>query len=125
MLGDLLDNRYRIIRTLSKGGFGQTYIAEDTRRPGCPRCVMKHLKPMVLDPGHLDNARRLFHTEAIALEKLGHHPQIPRLLAYFEENNDFYLVQDLIRGYPLTKELKACKLCEDMIKARQNAIRVL
>ena len=107
MLGDLLDNRYRIIRTLSKGGFGQTYIAEDTRRPGCPRCVMKHLKPMVLDPGHLNNARRLFQTEAIALEKLGHHPQIPRLLAYFEENNDFYLVQDLIRGYPLTKELKA------------------
>lgn len=107
MLGDLLDNRYRIIRTLSKGGFGQTYIAEDTRRPGCPRCVMKHLKPMVLDPGHLDNARRLFHTEAIALEKLGHHPQIPRLLAYFEENNDFYLVQDLVRGYPLTKELKS------------------
>ena len=67
---------------------------------------MKHLKPMVLDPGHLNNARRLFQTEAIALEKLGHHPQIPRLLAYFEENNDFYLVQDLIRGYPLTKELK-------------------
>ncbi|MEM9213923.1 MAG: serine/threonine-protein kinase [Cyanobacteria bacterium P01_F01_bin.150] len=107
MLGDLLDNRYRIIRTLSKGGFGQTYIAEDTRRPGCPRCVMKHLKPIVLEPGHLSNARRLFQTEAIALEKLGHHPQIPRLLAYFEENNDFYLVQDLIRGYPLTKELKA------------------
>ena len=106
MLGDLLDNRYRIIRTLSKGGFGQTYIAEDTRRPGCPRCVMKHLKPIILEPDHLNNARRLFHTEAIALEKLGHHPQIPRLLAYFEENNDFYLVQDLIRGYPLTKELK-------------------
>ena len=106
MLGDLLDNRYRIIRTLSKGGFGQTYIVEDTRRPGDPHCVMKHLKPMVLDPLHLENARRLFQAEAIALERLGHHSQIPRLLAYFEENNDFYLVQDLIRGYPLTKELK-------------------
>ncbi|MEB3231003.1 MAG: serine/threonine-protein kinase [Leptolyngbyaceae bacterium] len=106
MLGDLLDNRYRIIRTLSKGGFGQTYIAEDTRLPGHPYCVLKHLEPIALDAVQMANARRLFETEAIALGRLGEHPQIPRLLAYFEENDDFYIVQDLVRGYPLSKELK-------------------
>ncbi|MGK7888596.1 MAG: protein kinase [Leptolyngbyaceae cyanobacterium] len=106
MLGDLLDNRYRIIRTLSKGGFGQTYIAEDTRLPGHPYCVLKHLEPVALDSVQMANARRLFETEAIALGRLGEHPQIPRLLAYFEEKGDFYIVQDLVRGYPLSKELK-------------------
>ncbi|NEQ99726.1 MAG: serine/threonine protein kinase [Cyanothece sp. SIO2G6] len=106
MLGDLLDNRYRIIRTLSKGGFGQTYIAEDIRLPGHPYCVLKHLEPVALDSVQMTNARRLFETEAIALGRLGEHPQIPRLLAYFEQDGDFYIVQDLIRGYPLSKELK-------------------
>ncbi|MGK7889752.1 MAG: protein kinase, partial [Leptolyngbyaceae cyanobacterium] len=107
MLGDLLDNRYRIVRTLSKGGFGQTYIAKDTRIPGHPYCVLKHLKPLAMDAVQLDNARRLFESEAIALGRLGEHPQVPRLLAYFEEEGDFYIVQELIRGYPLSKELKS------------------
>jgi serine/threonine protein kinase len=96
--GSLLDRRYRVVQTLAKGGFGQTYIAEDTRRPGNPRCVVKHLKPASTDSRFLENARRLFSTEAEILEKLGTHDQIPRLLAYFEENREFYLAQDLIDG---------------------------
>ncbi|MFP4099163.1 hypothetical protein [Coleofasciculus sp.] len=34
-------------------------------------------------------ARRLFNGEAETLEKLGTHDQIPRLLAYFEDNQEF------------------------------------
>ncbi len=106
-LGDILDNRYRIIRTLATGGFGQTYLAEDTRRPGNPMCVVKHLTPASSDPRFLKNATRLFLTEAQTLERLGIvHDQIPRLLAYFEENQEFYLVQDWIDGRTLTYELQ-------------------
>jgi serine/threonine protein kinase len=104
--GILLDRRYRVIQILAKGGFGQTYVAEDTRRPGNPRCVVKHLKPASNDSGFLQNARRLFSTEAETLERLGTHDQIPRLLAYFEEEEEFFLVQDLIEGHTLTHELK-------------------
>ncbi|MBD2460122.1 protein kinase [Oscillatoria sp. FACHB-1407] len=104
--GSLLDRRYRVVQTLAKGGFGQTYIAEDTRRPGNPRCVVKHLRPASSDSKFLENARRLFSTEAEILEKLGTHDQIPRLLAYFEEEREFYLVQDLIEGHTLTHELQ-------------------
>jgi serine/threonine protein kinase len=39
------------------------------------------------------------------LEILGRHRQIPQLLAYFEENQEFYLVQEFIEGTPLDKEL--------------------
>lgn len=48
-LGQLLDHRYRVIDSSAAGGFGQTYIAEDTRRPGNPKCVVKHLKPASSD----------------------------------------------------------------------------
>ena len=105
MLGELLDGRYQVLQVLSTGGFGETYIAEDTRRPGNPRCVVKHLKPLSTDPNSLPIARRLFRSEAETLEQLGNHDQIPRLLAYFEENQEFYLVQELIVGRPLSTEL--------------------
>lgn len=106
ILGKLLRGHYRVIRTLAKGGFGETYIAEDIDLPGNPQCVVKHLKPASADPEFLENARRLFLTEAETLQKLGTHDQIPRLFAYFEEEEEFYLVQELIEGHSLSKELR-------------------
>ncbi|MCX7597141.1 MAG: Ycf66 family protein [Fischerella sp.] len=106
MLGKLLDGRYKVIQVLSAGGFGETYIAEDTRRPGNPKCVLKLLRPASSDPYYLQTARRLFNSEAEILEQLGNHNQIPRLLAYFEENEEFYLVQELIAGHPLSAEMR-------------------
>ncbi|MEH2388364.1 MAG: serine/threonine protein kinase [Nostoc sp.] len=104
MIGKLLDHRYQVIRVLAMGGFGQTYIAQDTRRPGNPICVVKHLKPGT-DPRVFDTAKRLFNSEAETLEKLGNHDQIPRLLAYFDDNQEFYLVQEYIEGHTLAEEL--------------------
>ncbi|MDV2995311.1 MAG: Serine/threonine-protein kinase PknD [Chroococcidiopsis sp. SAG 2025] len=105
MLGQLLDGRYRVLKVLGAGGFSQTYIAEDTRRPGNPCCVVKHLKPANSNTNFLIAARRLFDKEAKILEKLGIHDQIPRLLAYFEQDQEFYLVQELIEGHLLSAEL--------------------
>ncbi|WP_414541739.1 protein kinase domain-containing protein [Nostoc sp. CCY0012] len=105
MIGKLLDHRYQVIRVLAQGGFGQTYIAQDTRRPGNPICVVKHLKPATSDPRVFTTAQRLFNSEAETLENLGNHDQIPRLLAYFDENQEFYLVQEFIPGQTLAEEL--------------------
>jgi serine/threonine-protein kinase len=103
--GQLLGGRYRVISTLASGGFGQTYVAVDTHRPGSPRCVVKQLKPLNTQEEVLKQARRLFAIEAETLERLGHHPQIPRLLAYFEEGEEFYLVMEYIDGHPLSQEM--------------------
>jgi serine/threonine-protein kinase len=103
--GQLLGGRYRVIGTLASGGFGQTYVAVDTHRPGSPRCVVKQLKPLNTSEEVLKQARRLFAIEAETLERLGHHPQIPRLLAYFEEGDEFYLVMEYIDGHPLAQEM--------------------
>ncbi|WP_373528263.1 protein kinase [Nostoc sp.] len=105
MLGHLLDGRYQVLQVLGEGGFGQTYIAQDTHRPGFPKCVVKHLKPVTRSPEFLETARRLFTSEAETLEQLGNHDQIPRLLAYFEDNQEFFLVQEFIEGHTLKAEL--------------------
>ena len=100
-----LGGRYQIISHLGDGGFGTTFVAEDTYLPGNPQCVVKQLKLQVTDPLALETARRLFDTEAQVLYQLGNHDQIPRLLAYFEENQEFYLVQEFIKGCDLSQEL--------------------
>jgi len=102
----ILRNRYQIIKDLGQGGFGDTYLAKDLDLPGHPHCVVKHLKPKDPNPALLPIAKRLFDTEAETLYKLGRlHDQIPCLSAHFEENREFYLVQDFIAGHDLTKEL--------------------
>lgn len=60
------------------------------------------LKPASSDTQYLQIARRLFNSEAEILEQLGNHDQIPRLLAYFEQEEQFFLVQELIVGHPLS-----------------------
>ena len=108
MQGKILGGRYQIISHLGRGGFGTTFVAEDRHLPGNPQCVVKQLKPKRNsdDPLVLQAARRLFDREAEVLYQLGNHERIPRLFAHFEEDGDFYLVQELIDGNELRKELQ-------------------
>lgn len=116
MLGNTLVGRYQIIRYLGGGGFGETFVACDTQLPGLPQCVVKKLKPQANDPVTLETARRLFDTEAQVLYKLGNHDRIPQLLAYFEEDAQFYLVQEFIIGHDLSEELTPGKtLSQDQV----------
>ena len=98
IIGVLLRDRYRIMEVIGAGGFGETYLAQDTLRPNHPVCVVKQLKIVSDNPKSHHLARRLFEAEAVVLGSLGEHPQIPRLLAYFEVQQTFYLVQEMIKG---------------------------
>jgi serine/threonine protein kinase/CHASE2 domain-containing sensor protein len=98
LIGSLLRDRYLITKVLGAGGFGETYLAQDTLRPGNPVCVVKQLKIVSDNPKAHRLARRLFEAEAEVLGRLGEHSQIPRLLAYFEVQESFYLVQEMVEG---------------------------
>ena len=105
MLGELLQGRYQVVQILSSGGFCQTYLAQDTQLPGYPVYVVKHLLPANNHPEALQTLRWLFTGEAQALKKLGNCNYIPQLLTHFEENQEFYLVQEFIEGHLLSAEL--------------------
>lgn len=127
MLNLFLNGRYKIIQALGEGGLAQTYIAEDHHKPSCPQCAVKFLKPASKETNFLPIARRLFNKEAEILEKLGEHSQIPRLLAYFEENQEFYLVQEFIDGYTLNTELQPgnCWSESKVILMLQDVLQIL
>ena len=101
----ILARRYKLTKKLGAGGFSRTYLARDLQRPGQPYCVVKRLKPASNNANFLLVARRLFNTEAEILEKLGNHEQIPLLLAYLEEDGEFYLIEEFVAGHTLSKEL--------------------
>ncbi|MEM1281221.1 MAG: serine/threonine-protein kinase [Cyanobacteria bacterium P01_H01_bin.152] len=102
-MGQRIAHRYRIEKLMGQGGFGKVFLAHDEQLPGQPICVVKQLNPIHTDD--LETAKRLFNLEAATLYRLGEHPQIPRLLAHIEENDQMYLVQEYIPGRSLADEL--------------------
>ncbi|MDV3000901.1 MAG: Serine/threonine-protein kinase PknD [Chroococcopsis gigantea SAG 12.99] len=102
-LSPIFHHRYKVIKILGEGGFGRTYQALDIDHMSHP-CVIKQLT--FSKPQALQKARALFQQEAKRLYDLGQHRQIPSFLAYFEENNKLYLVQEYIEGKNLYTEFQ-------------------
>ncbi|MEA5552931.1 WG repeat-containing protein [Anabaena cylindrica UHCC 0172] len=128
MIGNILRQRYKIIKELElkKGGFGETYLAEDLDIPVSPKpvCVVKRLKPTEIDRDSI----RLFEQEARILYELGqNHNQIPKLYAHFQEGEDFYIIQEFIEGKDLTNEISpGKKLSEsDVIQLLRDILEIL
>ena len=120
----LLRDRYHLVKGLGKGGFGATFLAADLSLPGNPLCVIKQLRPSTDNPNFLSMARELFEREAKTLGKVGNHPQIPRLLDYFEDRQQFYLVQEFVKGNTLQQEVKKYGVFDEA-KARQVLTEIL
>lgn len=99
-----LRERYQAIKPIGHGGFGKTFLAVDHDKPSRPLCVIKQFFPQNQGVETTRKAAELFHQEAQGLEQLGKHPQIPDLLAHFQQDNNQYLVQEYIDG-PNLEEL--------------------
>jgi WD40 repeat protein len=104
-----VQERYRALELIGQGGFSRTFLAVDETESAC---VIKQLWTKNLTPELAKQAMpkavreatiALFQQEAQRLEELGRHPQIPTLLAHFEENHYLYLVQEFIDGLNLAK----------------------
>lgn len=110
MTTQLLKDRFEIESQLSCTDFSTVYLACDRKYLHRPHCLITAI------PYHQREIRHRLEREAQILERLGQHPQIPRLLTYFykaEENSKsagtFYLVQDRISGHPISKEIEPGK----------------
>ena len=98
--GTILNDRYRIVRPIGRGGFGRTYLAEDSQRYR-EKCVLKEFAPQVESDRALRKAEELFEREAGILYQLKH-DQIPRFEALLrtriEGKDCLFLVQEYIDG---------------------------
>lgn len=100
----LLAQRYRLMRAIASGGFGRTFLARDQYKPSHSLCVVKQFYPQEQD--NWQKAADLFQQEAIRLDELGKHPQIPELYAHFQQDRQQYIVQEAIAGDNLAEELQ-------------------
>jgi serine/threonine protein kinase len=122
-----LAGRYQVIEQLGEGGFAETYLALDTYLPDDYRCVVKKLKVPTSDDVRQYTAKRLFGQEAAALHQLGDHPQIPKLLAYFQQGEESYLIEEYIEGHSLSQELQPGKRWEtwSVLQLLQDLLSIL
>jgi serine/threonine-protein kinase len=127
MNGKILGGRYYILERLGSGAFGETFLAEDRQMPERFLCVVKQLKPKYNSNSGLEIARELFFKEAKILQLLGNHDRLPRLLAYFEEEKQFYLVEDYIEGITLNELIQPAKSWheQDVIVLLEDILEVL
>ncbi|MGH1393048.1 MAG: protein kinase domain-containing protein [Trichormus sp.] len=101
----LLHNRYHLLRCIGQGGFGVTFLAVDEQLPAKPKCVIKQFHFPAQYGRNCHQAVKLFRQEAVRLDELKH-PQIPKLLGYFEQGHQLYLVEEWIQGQTLKEELQ-------------------
>ncbi len=114
----VLRDRYRATKVLGRGGFATTFLAIDQTLPGTPTCVIKQLRSVASNPEAKEMARTLFQREASTLGSMGHHPQLPRLLDYYELDGEFYLIQEYVKGSTLKQEVdRFGPLSEPMVEA--------
>ena len=96
------------------------------KTPGSPRCVIKQLKPKLTQPQAWQEAQKRFVKEASVQQRLGNHAQIPQMLAYFAEGQEFYLIQEFIDGEELRKVIQRELFNEtEVIALLQDILRVL
>lgn len=101
----LLKGRYRVFHTLGQNLASHTFLAVDEDQPSQPRCVIQQFfEPETVADGQ-KQLNRTFRTSASVLDELGKHPQIPKLLASFEQDGCQYLVQEYIDGRNLATQL--------------------
>lgn len=112
-IGNLLDGRYQLVSLLAERRFSKTFLGEDLQRQEMPWCKVEQIKPVQQENFPWWEAKSFFDAEAQLLHRLGTHECIPTLLADFEQNGAFYLVQEQIEGQSLSHELIQGKKYEE------------
>ncbi|MGL5078199.1 MAG: tetratricopeptide repeat protein [Waterburya sp.] len=103
--GDILNQRFEIVKELGSGGFATTYLALDLQSTEHTKCAVKQLQPRFNSFAVWESAKERFATEAMVLQWLGKHDQIPNFIGHFEDNKQFYLILEFIEGEEFEQEV--------------------
>ncbi|MCP4535998.1 MAG: serine/threonine protein kinase [Chloroflexi bacterium] len=103
-IDQILQNRYRIVSPVKRGGMGAIYRAWDTRLN--VTVALKEMIPQpVLDAAMLSQFRQQFQQEATTLARLDH-PHLVGVTDFFEEEGSAYLVMKFIEGDSLAERIE-------------------
>ena len=102
--GTILQERYKIVKILGQGGMGAVYLVDDQRLP--TKWAIKEMKKEGLSEEERAEAVELFQTEARLLSELRHR-NLPRIVDFFEQDSQLYLVMDYVEGQTLESRLAA------------------
>lgn len=102
-LGTILDNRYKIIDYIAKGGMGAVYKAADLNISGV--WAVKEMLDYFDSEKEREYAIERFATEAHILLKLKH-DCIPRFIDCFISENRYYLIMEFVEGVDLRKKME-------------------
>ncbi len=105
----LLKNRYQVVKPLGQSIYSRTFLAKDRDKPAKTYCVIKQFvgQDRVSDlVARSSAANSKFSGDPVQLDKIGKHSQIPELLAAFEEDGHYYLIQEYVEGPSLAAALE-------------------
>lgn len=132
--GQVLGGRYRIVRPLSKGGMGVTYLAIQPLAGVERKCVIKEMWDYfdASDPTEVVKAKKRFEDEAATLTILAH-PGIPKIYDYFSEGGHNYIIMEYVEGQDLKAVLSQHSLlasgqsypAEEVVRWGVQACKVL
>ncbi len=109
----LIQDRYRLLKLISKGGPCQTWLAVDESQSSPLPCIVQQF-----------SSYNHWQEISLRLDELVRYPQIPRMLAYFRENQYLYWVLELVEGTDLAtlveqqgvlNEIQIWQLLEDLL----------
>ena len=90
--GDLIDNRYKIIKSIGEGGMANVYLAFDT-------ILEREVAVKILRGDLSDDEKfiRRFQREANSASSL-RHPNIVEMYDVGEDNGQYFIVMEYIEG---------------------------
>jgi len=104
--GTVLNNIYRVIKLLGKGGMGNVYLVE--RIKDDKKFVVKELVFSQETQTDIVTAKEIFFREAEFMAKFSH-PGLPNMYGVFSHDGREYLTMDYIEGKTLEEIINSSK----------------
>ncbi len=105
MSNHILHLHYQIVKVLGLGRSGITYLARDIDAIESPLYIVKEIQSMNNSESSPELIRAMFEATGSIAYRVGQHPQVPSIVARFEEDGHRYLVREYIEGELLSQAL--------------------
>jgi serine/threonine-protein kinase len=89
-IGDVVGGRYKVQKYIGQGGMQEVYLANDTLLD----------RPVALKSPKSPSAKKRFKRSAVLSAKVNHN-NVAKTLDYLEDGDQFYLIEEYVRGCDL------------------------